>query len=61
MPPLFDLILDFNGVLNTERVEPADADVAWRAGLMLHLGTLKGVVQLDEGDQPQGNPPASGS
>ena len=58
MPPLFDLILDCHGVLNTERVEVADADAAWRAGLMLHLGTLKGVVQLDEGDQPQGNPPA---
>ena len=61
MPPLFDLILDCHGVLNTERVEAADADAAWRAGLMLHLGTLKGVVQLDDGDQPQGNPPASGS
>ena len=35
--------------LNTERVEAADADAAWRAGLMLHLGTLKGVVQQDEG------------
>ena len=41
MPSLFDLILDCNGVLNTERVEAADADAAWRAGLMLHLGTLK--------------------
>ena len=61
MSPLFDLILDSHGVLNTERVEAADADAAWRAGLMLHLGTLKGVVQLDEGDQPQGNPPTSGS
>ena len=61
MAPLFDLILDCHGVLNTERVEAADADAAWRAGLMLHLGTLKGVVQLDEGDQPQANPQASGS
>ena len=59
--PLFDLILDCHGVLNTERVEAADADAAWRAGLMLHLGSLKGVVQLDEGDQPQANPQASGS
>ena len=61
MAPLFDLILDCHGVLNTERVEAVDADTAWRAGLMRHLGTLKGVVQLDEVDQPQGNPPASGS
>lgn len=61
MAPLFDLILDCHGVLNTERVEAAHADAAWRAGLMLHLGTLKGVVQLDEGDQPQGSPPTSGS
>ena len=61
MPPLFDMNLDCNGVLNTERVEAADADAAWRAGLMLHLGTLKGVVQLDEVDQPQGSPQASGS
>lgn len=61
MSPLFDLILDCHGVLNTERVEAVDADAAWRAGLMRHLGTLKGVVQLDEVDQPQGNPPASGS
>ena len=61
LAPLFDLILECPAVLNTERVEAADADEAWRAGLMLHLGTLKGVVQLDEGDQPQANPPASGS
>ena len=61
MPLLFDLILDCHGVLNTERVEGVDADAAWRAGLMLHLDTLKGVVQLVEGDQPQGKPPASGS
>ena len=61
MAPLFDLILDCHGVLNTERVEAVDADAAWRAGLMLHLGTLKGVVELDEGDQPQGNPQASES
>ena len=61
MPPLFDLILDCHGVLNTERVEAADADAAWRAGLMLHLGSLKGVVQLDEGDQPQVTPQASES
>ena len=58
MAPLFDLILDCHGVLNTERVEAADADAAWHAGLMLHLGTLKGVVQLDEGDQPQVTPRA---
>ena len=61
MAPLFDLILDCHGVLNTERVEGVDADAAWRAGLMLHLDTLKGVVQLDEVDQPQGSPQASGS
>ena len=61
MAPLFDLILDCRGVLNTERVEAVDANAAWRAGLMLHLGTLKGVVQLDERDQPQSNPQASGS
>ena len=61
MPPLFDLILDCHGVLNTERVEAVDADAAWRAGLMRHLGALKGVVQLDEVDQPQGSPQASGS
>ena len=61
MPPLFDLILDCHGVLNTERVEAVDADAAWRAGLMRHLSTLKGVVQLDEVDQPQGSPQASGS
>ena len=60
MAPLFDLILVCRGVLNTERVEAVDANAAWRAGLMLHLGTLKGVVQLDEGDQPQSNPQASG-
>ena len=61
LAPLFDLILDCHGVLNTERLEAVDANAAWRAGLMLHLDTLKGVVQLDEVDQPQGNPPASGS
>ena len=58
MAPLFDLIVDRHGVLNTERVEAVNADAAWRAGLMLHLGTLKGVVQLDEGDQSQGSPQA---
>ena len=52
MAPLFDLIFDCHGVLNTERVEGVDADWAWRSGLMLQLGTLKGVVQLDEGGQP---------
>ena len=54
MPPLFDLILDCHGVLNTERVEAVDADAAWRAGLMVHLGKLKGVVQLDEGGSASG-------
>ena len=61
MPPLFDLILDCHGVLNTERVEAADADAAWRAGLTRHHGTLKGAGQQEGVDQPQGNPPASGS
>ena len=55
MPPLFDLIYRF-GEFETERIEAVDADAAWRQGLMLHLGTLKGVVQLDACDQPQARP-----
>jgi len=31
MAPLFDLIFDCHGVLNTERVEAVDADATWRA------------------------------
>ncbi len=61
MAPLFDLILDCHGLLNIERVEEADADAAWLAGLMLHLGRLKGVVQLEEGDQQKSNTQASWS
>ena len=56
MPPLFDLILNRFGEFETERIEAVDADAAWRQGLMLHLGTLKGVVQLDACDQPQARP-----
>ena len=56
MPPLFDLILDRFGEFETERIEAVDADAAWRQGLKLHLGTLKGVVQLDACDQPQARP-----
>ena len=56
MPPLFDLILDRFGEIETERIEAVDADSAWRQVLMVHLGTLKGVVQLDACDQPQARP-----
>ena len=56
MPPLFDLILDRCGELDTERIEAIDADAAWRQGLMLHLAALKGVVQLDASDQPRPAP-----
>ena len=56
MPPLFDLILNRFGEFETERIEAVDAYAAWRQGLMLHLGTLKGVVQLDASDQPQARP-----
>ena len=55
-PPLFDLILDRCGELDTERIEAIDADAAWRQGLMLHLAALKGVVQLDASDQPRPGP-----
>ena len=46
MAPLFDLIVDRHGVLDTERIEAIDSESAWRSGLLLHLGTLKGVVQV---------------
>ncbi len=61
MPPLFDLILDRSGELDTERIEAIDGDAAWRQGLMLHLGALKGVVQLDASDQPRSRPRTSKS
>ena len=53
MAPLFDLIVDRHGVLDTERIEAIDSESAWRSGLLLHLGTLKGVVQVDDLDRPQ--------
>ncbi len=53
--PLFDLIVDRHGVLDTERIEAIDSESAWRSGLLLHLGTLKGVVQVDDVDRPQGD------
>ena len=39
--------------LDTERIEAIDSESAWRSGLLLHLGTLKGVVQVDDLDRPQ--------
>ena len=53
MAPLFDLIVNRHGVLDTERIEAIDSESAWRSGLLLHLGTLKGVVQVDDLDRPQ--------
>ena len=56
MAPLFDLIVDRHGELDTERIEAIDSESAWRSGLLLHLGTLKGVVvQVDDVDRPQGD------
>lgn len=47
MPPAYDLILEWNGVLHTETIEAPNAESARRVGLTSRLGCLKGVVCLD--------------
>jgi len=47
MPPAYDLILEWKGVLHTKTIEAPDAESAWRVGIASHVGCLKGVVCLE--------------
>lgn len=47
MPPVYDLILENNGRLQVEQIAAVDENAAWRMGFMLHLHTLRAVVQID--------------
>ena len=44
MPPAYDLIIERGGSIVVETIEDCDEDVAWRAGLMLHIEALMAVV-----------------
>ena len=50
MPPAYDLIIERDGSIVVETIEACDEDVAWRAGLMLHIEALMTVVCRDEHD-----------
>ena len=50
MPLAYDLIIERAGAIVVEAIEACDEDVAWRAGLMLHIQALMAVVCRDEHD-----------
>ena len=45
--PLYDLILQRQGELQTETVQVANADQAWRFGRERYLHCIRGVVRWD--------------
>ena len=47
MPPVYDLILQRKGELQTETVQVADAAEAWRLGRERHPHCIRGVVRRD--------------
>ena len=49
MSPVYDLILQRKGELQTETVRVADAAQAWRLGLDRYLYCIRGVVSRDAG------------
>ena len=49
MSPLYDLILQRKGELQTETVQVADAAQAWRLGRERHPHRIRGVVRRDAG------------
>ena len=49
MPPLYDLILQRKGELQTETVQVVDAAQAWRRGCERYPHCICGVVRRDGG------------
>ena len=49
MPPLYDLILQRKGELQTDTVQVVDAAQAWRLGLKRYPHCIGGVVRRDGG------------
>ena len=47
MPPVYDLILQRKGELQTETVQVADAAQAWRLGRERYPHCIRGVVRRD--------------
>ena len=47
MPPVYDLILQRKGELQTESVQVADAAEAWRLGRERYPHCIRGVVRRD--------------
>ncbi|MEC8441124.1 MAG: hypothetical protein VXZ59_02280 [Cyanobacteriota bacterium] len=47
MPPVYDLIHEWNGAQRTKTIEAEDAESAWRVGIASHVGCLKAVVCLE--------------
>ncbi|MCB4395234.1 hypothetical protein FZZ91_06040 [Synechococcus sp. HB1133] len=47
MPPVYDLILQRKGELQTETVQVADAAQAWRLGRERYPQCIRGVVRRD--------------
>ena len=50
MPPVYELIFKYGGLVVVETIEACDEDAAWRAGLMLHIDAMMAVVCRDEHD-----------
>ena len=49
MPPLYDLILQRKGELQTETVQVVDAAQAWRLGRKRYPHCIRGMVRRDAG------------
>ena len=49
MSPLYGLIVQYKGELQTETVQVVDAAQAWRLGRELYPHCIRGVVRWDGG------------